>query len=121
MYTNVPQRLAKAGLPVGGVIAYFHWWRVLPLMDRRLALDEMVSGAEPGGTQMAEKALVIQRAKRAVDKLSEEPFAVVMRPEARYLQFVSVLFRPLLSCRFNFVVSFHNLCGVQGLSRQGYD
>lgn len=68
-------------------------------MERRLALNEMKLGAKPGGTQMARGPLaddiVIQRAKRTVDKLPSEPFAVVMGLEAGYLQFVSIPFRLL--------------------------
>lgn len=78
-------------------------------MNRRLALDEMVPGAEPKGTQMAEEPLAndvaIQWAKRAVDRPPFELFTVVMRPEAGYHQFVSVPSRPFL-CLVGSISSF---------------
>lgn len=101
VYTDALQRLTKTKLTAGGVIARFHQRRVLPLLHRRPVLDEMVLGAKPGGTQMAEKPLAndvaIQRVKSTMNKLLLEPFTVAMRPEAGYLQFVSAPFRFPLS------------------------
>lgn len=91
--------LAEVRLTAGGVIAQFHRWRVLPLMESRLTLDQVQPGYEPAGTQMGQDPLAddiaIQRARRAVDKLQDDPFVVPMRPEDGYLQFISGLFRPL--------------------------
>nr|CAB3502612.1 unnamed protein product [Digitaria exilis] len=69
------QRLSRLGLTAGGVIANFHRRRVLPLMRRRLSLYEMTPDADLTGT----------RARRAVDKLPDDPWAVPMRPEDGYV------------------------------------
>lgn len=57
VYVEALQRLADAGLTTSGVIAHLHQRRVLPLMERRLALHEMKPDAEPEGTQMTKEPL----------------------------------------------------------------
>ena len=95
VYLDALQKLATAGLTAADVILAFHQRRVLPLMERRLALHQMVSGANLEGTQMKAGSLpdeyAIHRARRSVDKFPDHPCAVVMRPEQGYLSFVSVL------------------------------
>nr|CAB3502546.1 unnamed protein product [Digitaria exilis] len=83
------QRLSRLGLTAGGVIANFHRRRVLPLMRRRLSLYEMTPDADLAGTVTAAEPLpvatAVQRARRAVDKLPDDPWAVPMRPEDGYV------------------------------------
>nr|CAB3457772.1 unnamed protein product [Digitaria exilis] len=83
------QRLSKLGLTAGGVIANFHRRRVLPLMRRRLPLHKMTPDADLTGTMMAAEPLpvatAVQRGRRAVDKLPDDPWAVPMRPEDGYV------------------------------------
>nr|CAB3469463.1 unnamed protein product [Digitaria exilis] len=85
------QRLSRHGLTAGGVIANFHRRRVLPLMQRRLPLFRMTPGADVTGTAMAAEPLpvatAVQRARRAVDKLPDDPWVVPMRPEDGHLSF----------------------------------
>ena len=86
-------RLAENGLTASGVIAHFQRRRVLPLMERRLALYKMVAGADTTCSAMAAEPLTdevaLQRAKRAVDRLAENPWVPPMRPEEGYLSLVS--------------------------------
>nr|CAB3504910.1 unnamed protein product [Digitaria exilis] len=83
------QRLSRLGLTAGGVIANFHRRWVLPLMRRRLALHQMTPDADLTGTVMAAEPLpvatAVQRARRAVDKLPDDPWTVPMRPEDGYV------------------------------------
>nr|CAB3466472.1 unnamed protein product [Digitaria exilis] len=85
------QRLSRHGLTAGGVIANFHRRRVLPLMRRRLPLFRMTTGADVTGTAMAAEPLpvttAVQRARRAIDKLPDDPWVVPMRPEDGHLSF----------------------------------
>nr|CAB3503230.1 unnamed protein product [Digitaria exilis] len=71
------QRLSRRGLTAGTVVANFHRRRVLPLMRRRLALHEMKPGTDLTGTVMAAEPLpvatAVQRARRTVDKLVDDP------------------------------------------------
>nr|CAB3504887.1 unnamed protein product [Digitaria exilis] len=61
----------------------------LPLMQRRLPLYKMTPGADLAGTAMAAEPLpvatAVQRARRAVDRLPDDPWVVPMRPEDGYL------------------------------------
>lgn len=94
VYTDALQWLSSAGLTAADVILRFHQRRVLPLMERKLMLWEMVPGANLEGTQMMTGALedeyAIQRARRAVGQLPADLCAVVMMPDEGYIDFVSV-------------------------------
>jgi hypothetical protein len=47
------QVLRDGGLTVAGVVAAIHRQRVLPLMERRLPLSEMLPGVDLEGSQMS--------------------------------------------------------------------
>jgi hypothetical protein len=47
------QELRDGGLTAAGVVAAIHRQRVLPLIERRLPLSEMMSGADLDGSQMS--------------------------------------------------------------------
>jgi hypothetical protein len=51
------RRLRQRGLTAGMVAAAFHHRRVLPLMQRRLGLDEMTPKASLEGSQMSHESL----------------------------------------------------------------
>jgi hypothetical protein len=51
------RRLRQRGLTAGMVAAAFHRQRALPLMQRRLWLDEMTPGASLEGSQMSHQSL----------------------------------------------------------------
>lgn len=110
VYTNALQQLAGAGLSAADVILRFHQRRVLPLMERKLALWEMAPGADLEGTQMKAGALgdeyAIQRARRAVSHFPADPCAVVKMPEPGCTDFISVYF---VSLDFAIVVCFLGL------------
>ena len=100
MYTDALQRLAGKGLTAAIVITNFHRRRVLPLMERKLPLIQMMGDTAFEGTRMVEKFLSdgvsAQRAGRAV---SQPPcnladyWRVSMRPDAGYIQVVSFVSR----------------------------
>ena len=57
VYTDTLQRLAGKGLTAAIVIANFHRRRVLPLMERKLPLFQMMVDAPFEGTRMMEEFL----------------------------------------------------------------
>ena len=100
VYTDVLQRLAGKGLTAPIVIANFHRWRVLILMERKLPLFQMTGDAPFEGTQMVEEFLPdgvsAQRAGWAVSQpLSDlaDYWRVLMRPDVGYIQVVSFVSR----------------------------
>jgi hypothetical protein len=70
------RRLCQHGLIVGMVAAAFHHRRVLPLMQRRLRIDEMTSGVSLEGSQMLHETLpldeVARRARWMVGRFKPE-------------------------------------------------
>ena len=68
MYTDALRCLADKGLTAAIAIAGFHRRRVLPLMDRRLHLFQMMEDAPSEGTRTMEELLsheiATQRAMR---------------------------------------------------------
>jgi hypothetical protein len=77
--------LPLRGLTAGMVAAVFHRQRVLPLMHRRLQLDEMMSGVSLEGSQMSHETLpldeVVRRARWMVGSFRQEDVdRVLMRP-----------------------------------------
>ena len=100
MYTDALQRLAGKGLTAPIVIANFHRWRVLLLMERKLPLFQMTGDAPYEGTRMVEEFLSdsvsAQQAGRAVSQPPSDLvdyWRVSMRPEAGYIQVVSFVSR----------------------------
>jgi hypothetical protein len=80
----------------------FHRWRVLPVADCRLHLDEKTPEASVESSHMASTALstdeLLRRVKGTVGK-ADYSVVVPMRPEQGYVSLVSPLF-------FVFVFSF---------------
>ena len=81
------------------VIANFHRQRVLPLMERRLAIFKLTPEAMAEGSRMSNGLLSLdttaQRAKSAVAHFSSDPgdlWKVKMRPEEGYISLVSSAF-----------------------------
>jgi hypothetical protein len=85
---------------VAGVVAVFHWWRVLSLTERRLRLDDMTPEASVNSSQMASTSLptdkLLRRVKGTVGK-ADYFFVVPMRPDQGYVSLVIPMFLPLLS------------------------
>jgi hypothetical protein len=79
------RRLRQRGLTVGMLAAAFHRRRVLPLTQRRLRLDEMMSEASLEGSRMSHESLsldeVARRARWMVGSFRQEDIdRVPMRP-----------------------------------------
>ena len=92
-FTEALKRLARRGLTAAAVIANFHRQRVLPLMERRLAIFQLTPEAASEGSWMSGELLfydvAAKRAKIAVVHFSsdtEELCAIKMRPEVGYIQ-----------------------------------
>ena len=62
MFTDALQHLAHRGLTAAAVIANFHRQRVLPLMERRLAIYQLNPKAIPEGSRMTRKLLSLDAA-----------------------------------------------------------
>jgi hypothetical protein len=66
------RRLRDRGLTAPGVIAAFHHRRALPLLERRMCLDEMTPKASVESSRMASTALstdeLLKRVKGIVGK-----------------------------------------------------
>jgi hypothetical protein len=80
----------------GMVAAAFHRWRVLPLMQRRLWLDEMMPEASLEGTRMSHESLplneVARRARWMVGSFRQEDIdRVLMRPTQGFKPLVSAV------------------------------
>jgi hypothetical protein len=89
------RRLHQCGLTVGMVVATFHLWRVLSLMQRRLRIDEMTSGASLEGSQMSHETLYLDEVARRVRWMvggikQEDIDRVPMRPSPGFEPLVSV-------------------------------
>jgi hypothetical protein len=54
---NALRRLRQCGLTMGMVAAVFHHRRVLPLMQRRLWIDEMTLGVSLEGSRMSHETV----------------------------------------------------------------
>jgi hypothetical protein len=83
-------------LTAGMVAAVFHHWRVLPLMQRRLQIDEMTLGVSLEGSQMSHETLpldeVARRVRWMVDSFKQEDIdKVTMRPNQGFEPLVSVV------------------------------
>ncbi len=57
MYFDALKELNRRGLTGAGVAGNFHMRTVLPLMERRLALHQMVTGSQREGTAMLARDL----------------------------------------------------------------
>jgi hypothetical protein len=70
------RRLHLCGLTVGMVAAVFHHQRVLPLMQRRLWIDEMTPGVSLEGSRMSHETPpldeVARRARWMVGRFKQE-------------------------------------------------
>ena len=69
--------MAKKGLTAPAVIANFHRQRVIPLMERRLAIFELTPEAAAEGSRMSSVLLSLDvaalRAKSAVSHFPSDP------------------------------------------------
>ena len=97
MFTDALKRLAVKRLTAATVIANFHRQRVLPLMERRLAIFQLTPEAAPEGSQMSRRLLsrdtATQRAKSTVanfPSVSGDLWKIKMRPEEGYVHLVSL-------------------------------
>ena len=77
MLTDALQRLARKGLTAPAVIANFHRQRVIPLMERRLAIFELTPEAAAEVSRMSSMLLSLdaaaQRARSAVVHFPSDP------------------------------------------------
>ena len=77
MFIEALQYFAKKGLTAAAVIANFHRQRVIPLMERRLAIFEMTPEAATEGSRISSGLLPLdaaaQRAKSAVARFPSNP------------------------------------------------
>jgi hypothetical protein len=115
------RRLRQRGLTAGMVAATFHCQRVLPLMQRRLQIDEMTPEASLEGSRMSHESLpldeVTRRARWVVGSFKQEDIdRVPMRPIQGFEPLVSVVFDSLGS--FCFLIPSTKLveASVQDLS-----
>jgi hypothetical protein len=93
---NALRRLRQRGLTAGMVAVAFHRQRVLPLMQRRLQIDEMTAEASLEGSQMSHKSLpldeVARRARWMVGSFKQEDIdRVPMHPTQGFEPLVSVI------------------------------
>ena len=103
------QRLGRKGLTAPAVIVNFYRQRVIPLMERRLAIFELTPEATAEGSRMSSMLLSLdataQRAKSAVAHFPSDPedlWKIKMRPEKGYISLVSLAFD---CCQFCIVSS----------------
>ena len=99
VFIDALQHLAKKGLTAAAVIANFHRQRVIPLMERRLAIFELTPEAAAEGSRMSNGLLSLdaaaQRAKGAVAHFPSNPedlWRIKMHPEDGYISLVSPAF-----------------------------
>ena len=97
MFTDALRHLAKKGLRAATVIANFHRQRVLPLMERKLAIFQLTSKASVEGSRMSAEDLphgiATARAKSAVTNFPSDPadlWKVKMHPKEGYISLVSL-------------------------------
>jgi hypothetical protein len=89
------QELQDGGLTAAGVVAAIHRRRVLPLVERRLSLSEMMPGVELEGSQMFSVPLSTDDLRRrvagTVGRLDADALTQpLMRPERGCLSLLSV-------------------------------
>jgi hypothetical protein len=94
------RKLRLHRLTAGMVAAAFHRWRVLPLMQRWLRLDEMTPGVSLEGSQMSHETLpldeVIWHARWVVGSSKQEDVdRVPMQPNQGFEPLVSAVFSVL--------------------------
>jgi hypothetical protein len=111
VYTDALRRLANKGLTAAIVIAGFHQWRVLPLMERKLPLFQMTEDAPSEGTRTTEEFLsreiAAQRATRAVSLPPSglgDLWRIAMRPDKGYIHVVSLVPQPRWKYCFPFLI-----------------
>jgi hypothetical protein len=97
------RRLRQRGLTAGMVAAAFHRQRVLPLMQRRLRIDEMTPEVSLEGSRMSHETLPLDEVARCTQWMvgsfkQEDIDRVPMRPNQGFEPLVSVF--PLASCPF---------------------
>jgi hypothetical protein len=97
------RRLRQRRLTAGMVAAAFHRRRVLPLMQRRLRIDEMTPGISLEGSRMSHETLPLDEVARRVWWMvgsfkQEDIDKVPMRPNQGFEPLVSVV--PLASSHF---------------------
>ena len=109
VFIEALQYLAKKGLTASTVIANFHWQRVIPLMERRLAIFELTPEAAVEGSRMSSVPLSLDaaalRAKSAVSHFPSNPedlWKIKMHPEEGHISLVSPAFD---YCQFHAVPS----------------
>jgi hypothetical protein len=89
------QELRDEGLTAAGVVAAIHRRRVLPLVERRLPLSEMMPGVDLEGSQMSSVSLsvddLLRRVAGTVGRLDVGALTLpLMRPERGCVSLVSV-------------------------------
>jgi hypothetical protein len=89
------RRLCQHGLTARMVATAFHFWRVLLLMQHRLWIDEMMSGASLEGSRMSHETLpldkVIQCTQWMVGSFKQEDIdRVPMRSSQGFKPLVSI-------------------------------
>jgi hypothetical protein len=57
VFTEALKRLADKGLMAAAVIANFHQQRVVPLMEKKLAIFQLTPEAAPDGSRMSKRLL----------------------------------------------------------------
>jgi hypothetical protein len=84
--------LVNKGLTAAAVIANFHRQRVLPLMERKLAIYQLTPKATPEGSRMSKRLLshdaAALRAKSAAAHFPSDVtqlWMIKMRPEEEYI------------------------------------
>jgi hypothetical protein len=90
------RRLRQHGLTAGIVAAAFHRRRVLPLMQRRLQIDEMTPETSLEGSRMSHESLpldeVARRARWMVESFKQEDIdRVPMRPTQGFKPLISIV------------------------------
>jgi hypothetical protein len=115
------RRLRQRGLTAGMVATVFHRRRVLPLMQRRLRLNEMTPGAWLEGSQMSHESLpideVARRARWMVGNFKQEDIdRVPMHPTQGFEPLVSVIFDSLESLYFLIPITKSVEASMQDLS-----
>jgi hypothetical protein len=90
------RRLQQRGLTAGMVAAVFHRRRVLPLMQRRLRIDEMMTDVSLEGSQMSHETLpldeVARHARWMMGSFKQEDIdRVPIRPNQGFEPLVSVV------------------------------
>ena len=105
VYSDALHRLAGKGLTAAIVVANFHRWRVLPLMQRKLPIFKLTPEAPSEGSRMMAELLSCEVAAQRAGRTVTPPlgghgdlWGVPMRPDEGFIQLVSVEFWHWLSC-----------------------